>query len=46
MQLTHKDGVKEGNGVWTLVLSVPGEPVDHLEHKWPEQLLSNLYTKQ
>ena len=45
---THKDGIQKGDGVWTLILGVPGEPVDHLEHKWPKQLLSNLqcYTKQ
>ena len=43
---THKDGVQEGNGIWTLILGVPGEPVDHLEYKRPEQLLSNLYSKQ
>ena len=43
---THQDGIKEGNGVWTLVLCVPSEPVDHLRHQRTEQLLSYLQWKQ
>ena len=39
---THQDGIKKGNGVWTLILCVPSEPVDHLRHQRTEQLLSYL----
>jgi len=40
--LTHQDGIEEGNGVWTFILCVPSEPVNHLEHQRMEQLLSHL----
>ena len=41
-----QDGVQKGYCVGTLVLRVPCEPVDHLEHQRPKQLLRNLAERE
>ena len=36
---------KQYDCIWTFILFVVGKPVNELEEKWPEQLLTHLHEK-